>query len=59
MPVGQRTAGGLDDLQRTGNAGAVARLQPFGGDGIAPRQFGMQRLDAIAFQPRANCVADL
>jgi hypothetical protein len=55
----ERTAGGFDDLQCTGDPGAVARLQPFGGDGVAPRQFNMQRLDAIAFQPPANRVADL
>src|SRR3954471_20337935 len=30
MPVGQRTAGGFDDLQCTGNPRAVARLQAFG-----------------------------
>ena len=57
MPVGQRTAGGFDDLQRAGNPRAVARLQAFGRDGIAPRQFGMQRFDTVAFQPGANGIA--
>src|SRR5665213_1627021 len=32
--------------------GVRARLQAFAGDGIAPREFRMQRLDAVAFQPR-------
>ena len=41
-------------FQRTGNAGAVARLQAFGGSRIAPRKFGMQRLDAVAFEPRPH-----
>ena len=59
MPVGQRTRGRLDHLERAGDAAAIARLQAFGGCRIAPRQFGMQRLDAVALQPRADAVADL
>ena len=57
MPVGQRTAGRLDHFQRAGDAGAVARFQAFGAGGIAPRQFRMQRLDAVALQPRAHAFA--
>ncbi len=59
MPVGQRTRGRLDHFERAGDAAAIARLQAFGGYRIAPRQFGMQRLDAVALQPRAHGFADL
>ena len=59
MPVGQRTPGGLDHFERARDAAAVARLQAFGRCRIALRQFGMQRLDAVALQPRAHGVADL
>ena len=53
MPVGQRAPGRLQHLERARDAGAVARLQR-SADRIAPRQFGMQRLDALALQPRAH-----
>ena len=58
MPVGQRTPGGLDHFERAGDAGAIARLQAFRAGRIAPRQFGMQRLDAILFEPGAHAVAN-
>ena len=59
MPVGERAAGRLDDFERACDAGAIARLQPFGGDGIAPRQFRMQRLHAIAIEPRAHALSHI
>jgi len=30
MPIGQRAPGRLDDFERAGNAGAIARLEAFG-----------------------------
>ena len=53
-----RAAGRLDHLQRAGDAGAVARLQPFAHHRIAPRKLGMQGLDAVALEPRAHRLAD-
>jgi len=48
-----------DHFQRTRDAGAVTRFQAFGACRIAPRQFRMQRLDAVAFEPRAHAFAYL
>ncbi len=59
MPVGKRSPGRLDHLERAGDAGAVAGLQARGGFRIAPRKLRVQRLDAIALQPRPYHIADL
>jgi hypothetical protein len=57
MPVRQRTPRGLPHFQCPRDAGPVARLQAPGGTRIAPRQFRMQRLDAVPFQPRTHALA--
>ena len=54
MPVGQRPPGGLDHLERARYACTIARLEPLGGNRIAPRKLRMQRLDAVAFKPSAH-----
>ena len=57
MPVGQRTPGGLDHLERARDPGAIARFQTFGRRRIALPELGMQRLDAVALEPRAHAFA--
>ena len=59
VPVVDRAAGRLDHLQRTGDAGAVARLQPFAHHRITPRKLAVQGLDSVAHEPRAHGLADV
>ncbi len=59
MPVPQRTPGGLDDLERAGDAGAVARFKLLRGRGSRRVKLGVQRLHALAFETQADSLADL
>ena len=51
VPLQNRASGRQDHFKRASDAGAVTGHQPRRGGGIAPRQFGMQCLDAVAGEP--------
>ena len=59
MPVGERPPGRQNDLQRAGDAGAIARHQPVRGQRIAAHQLGIERGDALGREPRAHRRADV
>ncbi len=58
LPVQQRAAGGLDDLERAGEPLAVAGEQLRRKDGIAPRQLGVE-IAIEAAPPGADLLRDV
>ena len=59
VPLQQRTAGRQHHFERAGDAGAIAGHQARRRDRVAPFQFGMQRGDAFAGEPRPHRLAHL
>jgi hypothetical protein len=51
MPVGERTAGRQDHLERAGDAGAIARPEALRGRRITVAELGVERRDAFALEP--------
>ena len=59
VPLQNRSPGRQNHFKRAGDAGAITGHQPRRGGRIAPRQFGMQCLDAVACEPSSHLIADL
>ena len=51
VPVRDRAAGRQDHLERAGDAGAIAGPETLRGRRIAIAEFGIERRDALGFEP--------
>src|SRR5712675_31708 len=59
LPVGQRAAGRLDDLEGARDARAIVGVEPGGGSRIAAVELAMQRGRPLAGEPLAHAGADV
>src|SRR5229473_2359827 len=51
VPIGERTAGRQNDLERAGDASAIPRHQAVRGRGVARAELGIERSGALALEP--------